>query len=101
MENKSKEISALLMCLREDIGRDKFDITDHWAGDPFSVGISKKHTPSVLVYIRADENTTRYYLALEGPSENKEYEESGEFNDLTYKEILPIVKGHLCLKSNA
>lgn len=99
MENKSSGINALLISLREDIGKENFDITDHWEGDELAIGISKKGNPGVLVYISVNINTPIFYIELELPSETNEYEQVGVFENLKYKEMLTIIKNHLGLQN--
>ena len=85
------------MCLREDIGRDNFDITDHWEGDRQAIGITQKGNEGVLAYISVGDKEPIYYIALELPSETDEYESVGEFNDLKYADLVQIIKKHLGL----
>ena len=99
MENKSAGINALLMCLREDLGRKNFDITDHWETETKAIGISKKGDEDILVYINVDDNEPIYYVALELPSKHNEYESAGEYNNLRYNQLLPIIQNHLGLGS--
>lgn len=97
MENKSAGINALLMCLREDLGRENFDITDHWEGDELAIGISKEKEAGVFAYISVCVDKPLYYIALELPSETAEFESAGEFNELNYSELLPILIKHLSM----
>lgn len=97
MENKSAGIKALLMCLREDLGRGNFDITDHWEADTQAIGISKKGNENVLVYINVDDCKPIYYVALELPSKTNEYEPAGEYSNLKYDQLLTVIQSHLGL----
>ena len=97
MENKSAGIKALLMCLREDLGRENFDITDHWEADTQAIGISKKGHEDILVYINVDDNEPIYYVVFEITSKSNEYESAGEYNNLKYDQLLPIIQRHLSL----
>ena len=99
MENKSAGINALLMCLREDLGRENFDIKDHWEEDQYAIGVTAKNNPGVLAYISIDMNSPSYYVVLELPSSTKEYEPAGEFNKLKYGQLLSVVKKHIGLQN--
>jgi len=85
------------MCLREVLGKEHFEITDHWESDSQAMGISKKENSDLLAYISPNEKSKLFYVSLELPHETKVYEQSGEHVDLTYKELLVIIKKHLCL----
>jgi len=97
MENKSAQINALALRLGEDLGSGCFNITDHWEADRRAIGISKQENPGVLLYIHTDEEAKLFFAALELPSETDDYENAGEYADLTYHELLVIIKKHLGL----
>jgi hypothetical protein len=85
--------------LANQLGDGAFVIADHWEADQCAIGLASPHDDGVLVYIQTyDLPEGMYDIELELPLEAGDempYKGVGEMSQVTYSELLEIVKKHL------
>ena len=96
--DKDPAILAVLRRLSERLGRDAFDIVDHWEPDLCAVGIASPRDHAILVYISCfGKLEGRYYVELElppSPGEELPYQVAGRYNDLDFEAVAGVVSAH-------
>lgn len=97
--DKDPNILAVLDGLRSSLGQLSFCINDHWQADAYAIGIASPFDPRVLIYISTDaDSPERYSFELElpaRPGNEFPYEVAGRGSEVTFEEILQVVKQHL------
>jgi len=98
---KSKSVYQLLEQLRRRLGRDAFDVVDHWDADLCAVGVSRPGTASPLVYISTwRQPPGRYFVSLEHAPEaapDGPYKQGGEVKGLDLDKLVATIARHLNL----
>jgi hypothetical protein len=95
--NKDAAILAVLDKLWSRLGQDAFVVADHWACDPYAVGIANPLDLGVLVYIAYDGQPDwySYELELPAPTGAYTYNVAGRSDGVTFDELANVVESHL------
>lgn len=93
---KDKSIRNLVEELKLD--QNGWIIVDHWEGDLCAIGIARPQTPRRLVWISTFNKMPGYYdYECEIPAglEDYEYLSVKEGRDVSFEELLDVLKAHL------
>ena len=99
---KDKSIIRLLDQLRTRLGRDAFDVVDHWESDLSAVGVARPDNHGVLVYLSTfGEPEDSYFASLELPHRlgdepwaNHPYTPAGEQRVRGFDALVRLIQGH-------
>jgi len=102
VSQKHESIVATISALTTRLGRDAFDIVDHWDGDLCAIGIASPDNHGVLAYISTYERQDRFFVSLElppDPDEDYPYKNAGSTEAASIDELVEIVHNHLTIKT--
>lgn len=94
---KSEDIERVLAIFREAMGRDSFDVVDHWEADPTAVGIAAPADHSRLVYVRSV-SASAFDATLEvaaAADSDCPYDVVASYIGITAPELVAVVQSHL------
>jgi hypothetical protein len=97
LEQKTEQIKRLTDHLINKYGSTNIAVTDYWDGDNYAIGLSDK-TKQFTIYISHwNKPKDLYFVSLENPptSEDLQYSEGGDFDNLTAEEVEKILTKHL------
>ncbi len=85
--------------LRKLVDSAGFALADHWADDPFAIGIASRSDPRRLVYVSTfQKEPLRYYVELEFPPEEKSdlpFKKGTHAEDVGFDTAVEVIVRHL------
>jgi hypothetical protein len=94
---KHERVIAMLRQLDQQLGREAFQVVDHWESDRDAVGVSHPSNRELLAYIAVN-GPEDFYVQLEVPpplGSELPYAVAGEFRSLSLADVVQIVRQHL------
>ena len=99
---KDKTIVDVVAQLHLRIGKEAFQIVDHWDADCMAVGVARSDDPRTLVYISTfNKPIGRYFVSLESPpakGDDAPYKDIGHHEDVDIETLVRIVQKHLSVE---
>jgi len=98
---KDASIQDVVNLLFEHLGKDAFQVVDHWGADFFAIGIARKDEPETLVYIstwqKPEGRCSATLQSAEGTWRDVSCGAEMDLDDLSFQELLVLVRLHLRL----
>jgi hypothetical protein len=97
LKNKSIEIQQTIANLQDVLGKDAFEVADHWEADLCSIGIAHPKNNQLLVYVSTCEQAKdEFFVATELPPENvaEIYQPGSEFKNVKFDGLIEIIRRH-------
>ncbi len=101
LTGKDDSIVDVVQRLISLLGKDAFDVVDHWEDDLCAIGLGSPSDHGMLVDISTiGLSTGRYNIHLELPSTHQSdfpYIDAGQHTSVNFTQLCEIVKKHLVL----
>ncbi len=99
---KDASIARFVGELRKRVDSATFVLADHWADDPYAIGLASVTDPRLLVYISTfAKEPLFYYLELEFPPEEKSgaaFRKGSRAENVAFDTAVEVVVRHLHAK---
>src|SRR5947208_2640607 len=96
---KNSAILRALHHLENRLGKDAFQIVDHWEADLLAIGVASPSNAQRLVYIasvsKSEQNYDVIYERAPIPGSELPYEHCGKFHNVGLDELAQLVSNHL------
>ena len=97
---KDAAVAKLLDTLRQKLGADAFQVVDHWADDPFAIGVASPRDAGILAYVAVTPGADDpYFVSLELPPSSEwadlPYSPGDERNECGIDELVAMIAAHL------
>lgn len=98
MKEKSPIISAFLMCIREDLGRVRFQIVESSRNDEYSVSFKLEVDPQVLVHVKAVTGTPpSFTVEFQSALDLGRASKGGILIPQSYNSLFDAIKEKFCI----
>jgi len=100
MKYKDNSIKDIVKHLQEKFGVDNIVVKDHWDADNFAIGLTNKDDKNLVYISTYKKKNNEFFVELESlaESENEEYKNCGNFDNINIESVGEIVRTHLSLK---
>ena len=102
--DKDETIIEVLKRLRTDLGKQTFQVVDHWEADLVAVGIASPSNPRILAYISTLNYPEHgYFLELEAPGKSEDlddYKVIGTWDRLNDEDLKKHIQKHLVIPTS-
>ncbi len=98
---KDASIQDIVTFLAQHLGKDAFQVVDHWGADFFAIGIARKNDPETLVYIstwqKPEGRCSATLQSAKGTWRDVSCTAGMDLDDLSFQELLVLASLHLRL----
>ena len=100
MKSKDNSIKEIVKHLQDKFGIDNLVVKDYWEADNCAIGLTNKESENLVYISTYKKKNKEYFVSLESSaeSENEEYKNCGDFENISLDKVEEIVETHLNLK---
>jgi hypothetical protein len=99
---KDQSIVEFINELTNAIGKNNFQLVDHWDADLCAIGISAPDNPDKLVYVSTFGKQNKFFASTEFPNNGNDekwkdhpYIPGADTDDLTCDELIDLIREHI------